>query len=1118
MHRSQSALEYMMTYGWAILIIVIVAAVLYSFGIFNPPSSVQPVIINGFSGVKVTSAAALPTQLDLQLFNNVGESVRISAINVTSGGKTYTNFACQQTNLNQGAYTICEVTGVFSSTRAVTSVNIEYISLGVFQVPYISSGNVNTQVSSYIANSAFSTSNNIAYVGSWSGALAEINTTDNKVITVIGNPMYSWAGITISANGSLAYIADDWTTLGVFKLPSFRLVKKYWTNGCGNDFNTLSPNQKYDFIALQGCNQNSVDVVNLTDANTFGILKQIPTQSGPDQLITASNGDVYTANCNSQSVSVINPTTLTNIANITGLGIGNGCSWRLVYNPVNGDVYIPSGTQNFNNISVVSTSTNSVIGNITGITAAPQFMTVSQNGKFIYISDSYDYVCCGVNQGMVSVMNASSYKVIKNIAVGNVPLGITTAPNGYIYVVNSGSNTISVINNNTLQIVSTISGNGLDSPQDIVITNGDIYVSNWNGNDVSVFSLSTYAAVTTISTQSNPSRMGVSPSNSSEIYVTDYNSGTVSVIDATTNAVSTIGGLNCNNPDGVAFTPNGQYAYIACWSNNAVSVINAVTNTYVALIGSITNNNCIRAITASKNGQYIYAGGWCAPSSDLTMISTATNSIVKRVPLHGMTDLSYLMMSPGANRLFALFHWWGENSIEVFNPTTLQMTATVGNLLNLFCNPNPIAASPNGKFLATADSCNAEPTVSLINLTSGAVMFTTDTQWGNINYVTFSPNSQLVYVSTGSATFAINVSAGNVQYEYSVGNCPGPITVSNNGTVYQTFSCQRSNPQVVSGVTGIAILSPTLQLIRYVYGPGIAVSGLATTPSLSKVIILGHDGDQMTYLSTLSNSIPVSPLWAGDTRGCPNSLALDGNIAYVTGSCDWQNGSIAVVNISTSSNTGQGSFSQIMTIQNVGSSPQGITISTNGQYVYVASSRNNFLQGNGINNGGSNGTISIISTATNRVIGGIVVPGCPQYLKATLNGKYILATTQCLSSNSLLVINPGINSVIKSIPLGGCPTWVTANTNGTISYVVNPCSNQIDVINLTSLTEVNAVGGGGLNNPQGIALTPDGKYAYIANWNPVTVNGQQYGVVSVLNTSAARSYFLTMPHKHIGHL
>ena len=42
--RSQSALEYMMTYGWAILIIVIVAVILYSMGIFNPSSSISSTI------------------------------------------------------------------------------------------------------------------------------------------------------------------------------------------------------------------------------------------------------------------------------------------------------------------------------------------------------------------------------------------------------------------------------------------------------------------------------------------------------------------------------------------------------------------------------------------------------------------------------------------------------------------------------------------------------------------------------------------------------------------------------------------------------------------------------------------------------------------------------------------------------------------------------------------------------------------------------------------------------------------------------------------------------------------------------------------------------------------
>ncbi|MCL4399276.1 hypothetical protein M1293_02090, partial [Candidatus Parvarchaeota archaeon] len=53
--KSQSALEYMMTYGWAILIIVIVAAVLYSLGIFSPSSSISSTV-TGFSNLGSVAA------------------------------------------------------------------------------------------------------------------------------------------------------------------------------------------------------------------------------------------------------------------------------------------------------------------------------------------------------------------------------------------------------------------------------------------------------------------------------------------------------------------------------------------------------------------------------------------------------------------------------------------------------------------------------------------------------------------------------------------------------------------------------------------------------------------------------------------------------------------------------------------------------------------------------------------------------------------------------------------------------------------------------------------------------------------------------------------------------
>ncbi|MCL4372925.1 hypothetical protein M1384_02550 [Candidatus Parvarchaeota archaeon] len=66
--RSQSALEYMMTYGWAILIIVIVAVILYSMGIFNPSSSVT-----------FTSSGFSPFTISSSLCNNLGYKIAIIA-------------------------------------------------------------------------------------------------------------------------------------------------------------------------------------------------------------------------------------------------------------------------------------------------------------------------------------------------------------------------------------------------------------------------------------------------------------------------------------------------------------------------------------------------------------------------------------------------------------------------------------------------------------------------------------------------------------------------------------------------------------------------------------------------------------------------------------------------------------------------------------------------------------------------------------------------------------------------------------------------------------------------------------------------------------------------------
>jgi hypothetical protein len=85
--KAQSALEYMMTYGWAILIIVIVAVILYSMGIFNPSSSVT-FTSSGFSPFIIKSAfcnnIGLKVAIQAGPLPNLATSVQVTKVYITS--------------------------------------------------------------------------------------------------------------------------------------------------------------------------------------------------------------------------------------------------------------------------------------------------------------------------------------------------------------------------------------------------------------------------------------------------------------------------------------------------------------------------------------------------------------------------------------------------------------------------------------------------------------------------------------------------------------------------------------------------------------------------------------------------------------------------------------------------------------------------------------------------------------------------------------------------------------------------------------------------------------------------------------------------------------------------
>ncbi|MCL4389136.1 hypothetical protein M1397_00795, partial [Candidatus Marsarchaeota archaeon] len=92
--RSQSAMEYLMTYGWAILIIAIVVVALFSLGVFNPSNfaaRAQPGLCEVLRSSAVVSLAGqcnglLPEYV--AQFN--GGTVQLPQLPITIGSVTIT--------------------------------------------------------------------------------------------------------------------------------------------------------------------------------------------------------------------------------------------------------------------------------------------------------------------------------------------------------------------------------------------------------------------------------------------------------------------------------------------------------------------------------------------------------------------------------------------------------------------------------------------------------------------------------------------------------------------------------------------------------------------------------------------------------------------------------------------------------------------------------------------------------------------------------------------------------------------------------------------------------------------------------------------------------------------
>jgi hypothetical protein len=90
-------MEYLMTYGWAILIVIIVAAALYALGVFNPatwtgsrPSGFPNIGLPAAGSWQLTSTAG-DTQFQLLLANKMSSRINVTGVAVKVGSTDCSN-------------------------------------------------------------------------------------------------------------------------------------------------------------------------------------------------------------------------------------------------------------------------------------------------------------------------------------------------------------------------------------------------------------------------------------------------------------------------------------------------------------------------------------------------------------------------------------------------------------------------------------------------------------------------------------------------------------------------------------------------------------------------------------------------------------------------------------------------------------------------------------------------------------------------------------------------------------------------------------------------------------------------------------------------------------------
>lgn len=468
-----------------------------------------------------------------------------------------------------------------------------------------------------------------------------------------------------------------------------------------------------------------------------------------------------------------------------------------------------------------------------------------------------------------------------------------TAPNPYVAAVNSVTNKIYVVNDNTNGTVTVIDGLTNSTATVTVGANPDaidvnmvtdkIYVANSGSNTVTVIDGATLAT-TSIAVAGDPTSVAVNPVTN-RVYVSNNTFdgsdvyGAVTVIDGATNAAANID-LGSNPSQIVVNSATDKIYFMNNTGKTCVTEIDGATNS-TSLIGPLSEPAAI-ALNTVTNKIYLAIEG-----NDVLVIDAASGAY--SFVGHGI-DFFSIAVNAATNKAYAV-NDWASGSVTVVDGAT-SSTAVVPTGLN----PGAIAVNPVTNMIYVVNG-NPDGTVTVID---GATNATTTVPVGAYpGALAVNPATDRIYVLNNDAKGTVSVIDGTLAaVAPAFGAQPQSQTVNAGASaVFSAAASAWPSPTFQWSFDGAPLsdgpaLSGSSTSLLYLIGGATAASagtytctatngaGSVTSAPATLTVVSTTDPGRMTNLSTRAyvdggaEGVPQTPLFTGFVVSGQGSIPL----------------------------------------------------------------------------------------------------------------------------------------------------------------------------------------------------------------------------------------------------